>query len=402
MGEKVEMKKRFTVLLSDSILLIFLGLVYAWSVFKKPLSAAYGWNDGQLTWTFTICMFLFCLGGFAGAELAKKMSHRTLTWICAVLVGLSFILLGFMTSLWQLYVLYGGVIGLTVGIVYNCVLATGNKWYPDKGGLVAGLLLMFFGAGPLFLGPLVTAMAGSFSLKIVFLILGILFAVFLFLCGFFVRLPKEGEVPKVERIQQDCNIRQYTPKEMLKTRNFWYYLLWAIMFSSVGMALLGQLATIFIDGGMTPAKAAVMVSIFSVCNGLGRFSFGSLYDHKGRGFTMVLITALFILGGVTMILGLKTGTLVLTTVSLIFFGLAYGGVTPTNANFARSTFGNENYATNFSLINCNLLVSVFLGQFVGSTLYMRTGAYLATAAAITIMSILALGIQFLIKDEKTN
>lgn len=394
------MNKRLTVLLSNSILLIFLGLVYAWSVFKKPLAAAYGWNDGQLTWTFTICMFLFCLGGFAGAQLAKKIPHKVLTWICAGLIGVSFVLLGFMTSLWQLYVLYGGVIGLAVGIVYNCVLVTGNKWYPDKAGLIAGLLLMFFGAGSLFLGPLVASMTAGLGLKMAFVILGVLFFVVLFAGGFFVRMPKEGEVPQVEAKQAETNAKQYTPKEMVKTGNFWAYLFWTTMFSSVGMALLGQLATIFIDGGLTPTKAAYMVSLFAVCNGLGRFCCGSLYDNKGRSFTMILITGLFIVGGITMIFGLKENLLALTIVSLVFFGIAYGGVTPTNANFARSTFGNENYATNFSLVNCNLLVSVFLGQFVGSTLYMHTGGYVSTAIAVTIMSVLALGAQFLIKDKK--
>lgn len=83
--------------------------------------------------------------------------------------------------------------------------------------------------------------------------------------------------------------------------------------------------------------------------------------------------------------------------SFALSGIAYGGVTPTNANFARSFFGNKNYAMNFSLVNFNLLVTVFLGQFVGSTLYMRTGTYLATAIAVIILSVVSLVIQFFIK-----
>ena len=77
-------------------------------------------------------------------------------------------------------------------------------------------------------------------------------------------------------------------------------------------------------------------------------------------------------------------------------------MTPTNANFARSFFGNKNYATNFSLVNFNLLVAVFLGQFVGSTLYMRSGGYLYTAIAITVIAALSLILQFFIKDNKQN
>ena len=148
------MKKRYRVLVSDSFQLIFLGLVYAWSIFKKPLAAVYGWNDSQLTWTFSISMFMFCIGGFAGAQISKRVPHMVITWICAVLMGGSFVLMSSMTALWQIYVLYGVIIGFSVGAVYNCILATGNRWFPDKGGLIAGLLLMFFGARSLVLSPL--------------------------------------------------------------------------------------------------------------------------------------------------------------------------------------------------------------------------------------------------------
>ena len=96
---------------------------------------------------------MFCLGGFGGAQLSKRFSHRLITQICGGLIGFSFVLMGFMTSLWQIYVLYGVIIGFAVGIVYNCVLSTGNRWFPDKAGLIAGLLLMFFGAGSLILSP---------------------------------------------------------------------------------------------------------------------------------------------------------------------------------------------------------------------------------------------------------
>lgn len=392
------MKKRLWILISDSILLTFLGLVYAWSVFKKPLATAYGFNDSQLTWTFTICMFLFCLGGFAGAQFSKKISHRSLTWICAGAIGISFVALGFMSSLWQLYVLYGVLIGFSVGIVYNCVLATGNKWYPDKGGLVAGLLLMFFGAGSLFLSPLSNKLLEAFGLKTAFLVLGVLFAVFLFLCGFAVRMPKEGEVPSVAVKAAPQAQVQTTPKEMLKTRNFWVFFSWCMLGTAIGIAVVGQIYTISAHIGLSSTTCALMVSLFAVASGLGRFGFGYFYDRKGRRLTTSVLSILFFLGGLTMGLGLLFRLSFFTVSSFVFFGLAYGGVTPTNANFARSFYGNLHYATNLSLVNFNILVAVFLGQFLGSGLYVRTGGYVATAVALTVTAALSFAVQFFIKD----
>ena len=402
------MKKRLFVMLSDSILLIFLGLVYAWSVFKKPLSLAYGWNDSQLTWTFTICMFMFCLGGFGGAQLSKRFSHRLITQICGGLIGLSFVLMGFMTSLWQIYVLYGVIIGFAVGIVYNCVLSTGNRWFPDKAGLIAGLLLMFFGAGSLILSPFSNLLLSKLGTRMAFVVIGILFAAVLILGGLNVRVPSEdesktllGEV-KANTNKAASSSRDYEPKEMIKTANFWIYFVWCIFVSAIGLALLGQIATVSASVGMKDTACALMISRFAVLNGVGRFFFGSFCENNGRGLTMTIFGILFTLGGVLMILGVKLGSALPIVLSLVLFGIAYGGVTPTNANFARSFFGNKNYATNFSLVNFNLLVAVFLGQFVGSTLYVRSGGYLYTAIAITVIAVLSLILQFFIKDNKQN
>ena len=400
------MKKRYRVLVSDSLLLIFLGLVYAWSIFKKPLAAAYGWNDSQLTWTFTICMFMFCIGGFAGAQITKHIPHMTVTLVCAVLMGGSFALMGMMTALWQIYVLYGVIIGFTVGAVYNCVLATGNRWFPDKGGLVAGLLLMFFGAGSLFLSPLSNWLMASFGIRRAFTVIGIMF-LFVFIMGsFFVVSPNENEVEELKKLisAEDKPAKKMPPdfetKEMLKTGSFWMYMLWCVMVSTIGIALLGQIATISDFVGMSGTKAALMVSLFAVFNGLGRLFFGGFYDKKGRLLTMSIFGVFFTIAAVALLFGVTKASVTLIIVAFVLFGIAYGGVTPTNANFARSFFGNKNYATNFSLVNFNLLVTVFLGQFVGSTLYMKTGNYSATAIAILILSVLSLILQFFIKPAK--
>ena len=398
------MKKRYGIVVSDTVLLVFLGLVYSWSIFKKPLAEAYGWNDSQLTWTFTICMFMFCIGGFCAARLAKYTSHRNLTWFCGVLIGSAFYAMGYMSSLWQIYVLYGVVIGFSAGAVYNCVLATGNKWFPDKGGMVAGILLMAFGAGSLFLSPLSNFLIMTYGLTLAFAMLGIMFVFIFLIGGMFVVVPNEEDEKVLQKNSEEkeinTNIIEFTPRETLKTESFWIYFLWCALVSSIGIGLLGQIATISSSVGMNSAKAALMVSLFAIFNGIGRLYFGSFYDRRGREVTMTIFGIGFILGGLSLAFGIIFDSIILVIVSLVLFGIAYGGVTPTNANFARSFFGNKNYATNFSLVNFNLLISVFLGQYIGSTLYMKTGGYVATAIAITILSIAALIIQFFIKPAR--
>ena len=92
-------QKRTWIIINDLILLHFLGLVYAWSVFKKPLALRFGWSDTQLTWTFTICMSFFCIGGYVGAQLSKLFRAQTLVRLSALLVLLGFVWTAYLSQL---------------------------------------------------------------------------------------------------------------------------------------------------------------------------------------------------------------------------------------------------------------------------------------------------------------
>ncbi|MGB4661051.1 MAG: hypothetical protein WBI07_17905, partial [Mobilitalea sp.] len=111
--------KHVLIAISDCILLLFLGLVYAWSVFKKPLGAEFGWSDGVLTWTFTICMSFFCFGGFAAAKLTKRIKHQYIVLAAGIMIFAGFSFASQMTQVWHLYISYGMMIGFSVGAVYN-------------------------------------------------------------------------------------------------------------------------------------------------------------------------------------------------------------------------------------------------------------------------------------------
>ena len=117
------------------VVLLFSGLVYAWSVLSGPIAAEFPrWTTAQLSLTFTIVMSFF--------------------WISALLFLAGFLLTAGMRSLPMLYVGFGVVCGLASGFSYNAVLGTVGAWFPDKQGLVSGILLMGFGLSSYLIGKL--------------------------------------------------------------------------------------------------------------------------------------------------------------------------------------------------------------------------------------------------------
>ncbi|MDR1069130.1 MAG: MFS transporter, partial [Clostridiales Family XIII bacterium] len=149
-------KNGVITLITGTIMLLFLGLIYAWSIFRGPLEAIFPWSKTQISLTFTISIACFCVGGFLGGRLYSRLKAKFIILISAafVLVGFSFITLLLSderatASLWVLYIFYGVFGGLGVGISYNAILSSVTPWFPGRAGLASGVLLLGFGVGAL-------------------------------------------------------------------------------------------------------------------------------------------------------------------------------------------------------------------------------------------------------------
>lgn len=158
------------------ISMLFAGILYAWSILKSPLSSEFGWGASDLALNFTLAMSFFCIGGLLGAQISKRMGHRIALLIAGVLSALGFILTASLrgTSLTMLYISYGLLAGLGIGIAYNVIIATVSAWFPDKKGLCSGFLMMGFGASALILGNVANLLFNSIiGWRATYMILGI-------------------------------------------------------------------------------------------------------------------------------------------------------------------------------------------------------------------------------------
>ncbi|MFQ9891985.1 MAG: MFS transporter [Emergencia sp.] len=171
-------RKRWFYLGVGTLLLIFCGLIYGWSLFREPFGQVYTtWTLSQLSMTFTISMTFFCLGGFAAGKLSAKLPPRVIIMMSAVLLLAGFFGVSRMNpqdpsgSLPMLYLCYGVLGGTGVGFSYNSVIGTMNKWFSDKPGTASGIMLMGFGLGALILGSVATSLISSQGIFRTFLIL---------------------------------------------------------------------------------------------------------------------------------------------------------------------------------------------------------------------------------------
>ena len=368
------------------IVLLMAGLLYAWSVMSKSIGASRpDWTKAQLSLTFTLVMAFFCVGCLLAGIFAKKVSPKIYVLLSGVLFLVGFLIAGMTgASPAMLYVGFGVLCGLGAGFAYNAVMSTMSAWFPDKQGLISGILLMGFGLSAFIVGKVfaaVTPTDGSDAWQSTFRVLGIIIVIVMVICSFFFVKPGADFKPPVaakkkETREPACDINTGA---MVKKPAFWLYYIWAILISAAGLALVAQATGIATQVGTTVSDGtiATVVGLISICNGLGRVVFGALFDKKGYKLTMILDMIVFVVACAILILALVSGQFAFIVIGFIVGGFAYGGVTPTNSAIISDFFGRTYYSLNFSLINTNLLIASFASTVAGK-LYDASGSYMST------------------------
>ena len=201
---KKSLNVRWLYLVSGVVALLFAGIIYGWSILKAPLAADFGWTADQLALNFTLTMCFFCLGGMAGGLLSKRVGTRISLILAGALSCLGFFLTARLDggNVAMLYISYGLLAGLGIGIAYNVIISTVNAWFPDKKGTCSGALMMGFGASALVVGNTVSALMENPAIgwRAAFTGLGVVLGIILAAAGLILRLPPAGlELPKPEQ-----------------------------------------------------------------------------------------------------------------------------------------------------------------------------------------------------------
>ena len=380
------------------ILLLLAGMVYAWSVLSIPIAQEFAsWTKAQLSMTFTLTMILFCVGCLVGGLLNRRLTPRIFVLISAVLFLVGFFAASCIKTAMGLYLSFGVLCGLASGFVYNAVMGTVSAWFPDRQGLISGVLLMGFGLSSFLVGKLYQAFtpAQIGGWRISFRVMGVITLVVFVICSFFLKRPGSDFVPPASaaaRKKWSNPVAEEAPAQVMMRRPaFWMYYLWAVLLSAAGLALVSQASGIARQVGpqVEAGVIATVVGLISIFNGIGRVIAGSLFDRLGRSMTMQLTNVTFLIAGAILLAALSCGSFPVLVLGFIVGGLAYGGITPTNSAFISSYYGRKHYSVNFSIINTNLIVASF-GSTIAGSLYDASMSYMSTIAMIVVLG--ALGI----------
>jgi len=382
---------RWKIAAAGVLLQMTLGSVYAWSVFRTPLATQFGWSIPQITLTFTITILALSCAAFAGGLLLNRSGPRVVAVTGGVLYGLGVMLASFTERLEWLYVTYGLIGGLGLGLGYIVPVAVLLKWFPDRRGFITGIAVGGFGAGALVTAPIATVLIERVGVLSTFAWLGLAYLIAAPLAGWFMRNPRAGEVLYDQALRSP--LRQtnanFTLRQALRTRQWW--ILWLILFLNVtaGISLISQQAPLYQElAGVSAAVAAGMVGLASIGNALGRVFWAWSSDHLTRRSTFMLLFLIQV--ALFWILPAMGSVAVLTLVAFVILS-CFGGGFGTMPASVTDYFGPQNVGPIYGLMLTAWGLASLCGPMLLAGMREATGSYedaLHIIAALMALSVL--------------
>lgn len=322
------MRNRWFIALAAIGLHISIGSIYAWSVLTRPIMADMGFTLSQTTWTFSLAILMLGLSaGFLGS-FAEKIGPKKsgllamLFWVTGLL-GTAYALS--IHNLTLLYLFYGIIGGIGLGIGYITPVSTLVKYFPNRPGFATGLAIMGFGFASLIAGPLMQFLVAQFGLVNNFIILGVIYLVIMGASSLYLKAPQQKHSTRTTKDKSTMYVHTHgmLANDAMKTWQFGA--LWWVFFINItcGIGLLSLASPMAQEAiGMTPTAAASLVGIIGIFNGGGRIAWSTISDYLGRAKTYILF---FIIEIVAFYLLAQTNSALTFQILILLIITCYGG-----------------------------------------------------------------------------
>jgi len=396
----VKTKNRYSILTAGMIIQFCAGIIYGWSVFRGPVAAHLNWDAGSAALTSSVMLAMFVIGIILGGWAQDKLGPMKVTLAGSILIGMGMACTALITGdfPWLVYITYSGIAGLGVGTVYMSTIAAVQKWFPDRRGFASGMIVCAFGFSLVIFAPLAKFMLSGLGVPNTFLIFGTSFLVVCGVCSLFIQNPPEGYLPKGYTPIQTANVKQqYSPKEIIKTKQF-YLLLSALCFTLPAYFILNPVfMSLGVDRGLSEGLALLGVTLTGISSAAGRLGVSWASDKIGRKTAMISIAVIILCA--SLLMTIAGGVLFLLCIMLISLG--FGGAASVYSTMTAESFGTKYGGINFGLVMIGFGISALVFQNISKELT-AGGSYTSSFVLAAITCIIAIILVLLMKNPAKN
>lgn len=388
------MTNRWLPVCGGILMNLALGSLYAWSVFVLPLEQEFGWTRAQTSWVYTIAVLCFALTFILAGRLQDQKGPTIPAFLGGALVSAGFFLASFTTSLTTLYLYFGVIVGIGNGFGYSTPTPVGSKWFPDKRGLVVGLMVGGYGGGQAIFGTLASGyLIPMFGWRATFQILAAVFFVMSMIGASLLKNPPAGYRPAGWTPPAGAAAGQadFPTRAMLRTPTF--YLLWAAfcLGTTAGQMTISQLVPFARAAGLGAAVATYSLVVTSLGNAGGRILSGWMSDTLGRLRTLQIMVIISAVAMPALFLLREAAVPFFVLIFIVYW--CYGTQLSLFASTTADFYGTKNLGLNYGVLFTAWGAAGTLGPAIAGRVFDRFGDYryaFFSASAFAVIAFCAL------------
>ena len=361
----------FIVAAAFCIIFVLFAVYYAFGVFFKPMLEEFGWSRAMTSGAFSLSALLMGVLGIVMGGLNDRFGPRVVMTLCGILIGLGYILMSQITSIWQLYIFYGIIVGAGMSASYIPLLSTVARWFKEKRNVMSGVVAAGIGIGALIGPPVARWLISVYNWRISYLIFGIIvFGIIVLSAQFLRRDPVQmgmvaygGSEAEQEEVNSDTE--ELSLGEAIRALEFW--MVFGIFFC-IGFCVFAIFVHVVphaTELGISAKSAANILATIGGVSIFGKVLMGRVADRIGSRQTYLIS---FILMSAALFWAIPANVAWMLYFFALLFGFSYGGCAVLQSPLVAELFGLRAHGLIFGV--------VFLGESIGGTISPILAGYL--------------------------
>ena len=382
------------------VMVIAWGVNYSFGVFFTPLLDEFGWTRAMTSGAFSLAMFSEGLGGVFMGRICDRFGPRLVVSVCGILLGMGYMLMSQVSTVWHLYLFYGVVIGIGLSGTYVPLISTVSKLFNRRRGLMTGIVSSGMGAGTLFITPFATWLILIKGWRFSYMTIGLATLIIIIVSARFLRKP-EGKhfVPAIQSktTQSTSESSMENANTALKTISLWLICIVFVCWGMVIFAILVHIAPYAIEAGFSKIEAANILTIFGGSAFFAKIITGIATDRLGSKPVFAMGIGMLI---IALIMLLTINELWVLYLFAVVHAFSYGSGSVTIPNIVAEMFGLHFHGILLGIVNFSACIGCAIGPLAAGWLFDITGNYYASFMSAALLGGITLIMVLFIKIRK--
>jgi MFS family permease len=383
---------------------VCIGAMFTYGVFFKELQIAFGWSRAMISGASSMAFLIMGGGAALAGGLNDRIGPRIILTTSAVVTGVGYLLMAGIQSLWQLYLLYGCLVGVGFATHDVITLSTAARWFVKRRGIMSGFLKVGTGAGQLTIPLIVSSLIAAYGWRQTYLILGGFTLIALVCAAQLMRrdpqsmgLQPDGALQNTQQSMTSNTDTDLPLAVIARSRLFWYICMaeFAGFFSIFTVVV--HIVPHARDIGLSPTIAAGLLSTIGGVSMLGRIVMGAASDRLGGRRSLIICFIVLLASLVWLLLASSAWMLYLFA---IVYGFAHGSLFTVVSPAIAELFGTNSHGLLFGFVLFSGTLGGSIGPLLAGFLFDQTGTYRIILMVLVLMAVFGLFLVTLLRPEK--